>query len=78
MKKIIEILRRIAGASPAPAEYFKAMPPPPPLRIVYDYQFCVEDEELEATIREINDRGYTLISVTQYGETYTVFFRRPA
>lgn len=78
MKRIIELFRRIAGANPAPTESFKALLPPPPLRMVYDYQFCVEDEELEATIREINDRGYKLISVTQYGETYTVFFGRPA
>lgn len=77
MKKIIALFRRIAGANPAPAESFKAMLPPP-LRMVYDYQFCVGDDELQATIREINDRGYKLISVTQCGETYTVFFGRSA
>lgn len=33
-------------------------------------------DELKETINEINRSGYTLVSVTQSRDTYTVFFRR--
>lgn len=44
---------------------------------VYDYTDCADDAELKCAIREINHRGYSLISVTQdpHGR-YKVFFMR--
>ena len=45
---------------------------------VYDFQLCTGRAELVRTMDYINRHGYDLISVTQYQETYTVFFRRRA
>jgi len=44
---------------------------------IYDYQLCADDRELQETLKEINQSGYVLISVTQNDWTYTVFFWRP-
>lgn len=52
------------------------IPNPFRIRIIYDFELCVGVDELKETIREINQRGYSLIGVTQHEETYTVFFRR--
>lgn len=46
--------------------------------VLYDFELCVGVDELKETIGVINDRGYDLVSVTQYEEVFTVFFRRPA
>lgn len=46
---------------------------------IYDFQVC--EGRAGAAADEgiyINRHGYDLISVTQYQETYTVFFRRRA
>ena len=45
---------------------------------LYDFVRCVGDDELEQLIQTINENGYDLVSVTQKGDTYTVFFRRYA
>lgn len=45
---------------------------------IYDFEMCVGVEELKETMDVINHHGYDLISVTQSGEVYTVFFRRRA
>lgn len=45
---------------------------------IYDFQVCEGKEELMRTINYINRHGYGLISVTQYQDVYTVFFRRRA
>lgn len=45
---------------------------------IYDFQVCEGRPELLRTMDYINRHGYDLISVTQYQETYTVFFRRRA
>lgn len=45
-------------------------------RCLYDYVRCDGDAELQKAIAEINANGYSLISVSQYEHTYTVFFRR--
>lgn len=42
-----------------------------------DYARCDGEKELQKIIDRINTQGYTLVSVTQYEHTYTVFFRRP-
>lgn len=45
-------------------------------RCLYDFELCVGLDELKETIGEINHNCYTLVGVTQYADTYTVFFRR--
>ena len=42
-----------------------------------DYEQCEGEVALRKTIQQINTSGYTLISVSQREDTYTVFFRRP-
>lgn len=44
---------------------------------LHDYKRCVGEIALQEVIHIINTSGYTLVSVTQYEHTYTVFFRRP-
>ena len=46
---------------------------------IYDFEICMEYDELKKTMNYINHHGYDLISVTQgpSGE-FTVFFRRRA
>ena len=43
---------------------------------VYDYVRADGDQELQRVLSRINALGYTLVSVSQYEHTYTVFFRR--
>lgn len=43
----------------------------------YDYEICDGEMSLQRTIEFINEHGYSLVSVTQYEDKYTVFFRRP-
>ena len=43
---------------------------------LYDYDRCTGETGLQAVLIKINNLGYDLISVTQYKNTYTVFFRR--
>lgn len=45
---------------------------------IYDFEVCVGVEGLKQIMDDINYHGYDLISVTQSGEIYTVFFRRRA
>ena len=46
---------------------------------IYDFEICVDYDELKAVMENINYHGYDLISVTQDGRGfYTVFFRRRA
>lgn len=45
---------------------------------MYDYTRADGDAELQKVLTTINDYGYTLITVSQYEHTYTIFFRRPA
>lgn len=47
-------------------------------KYLYDFIRCSGDEELEQAIQTINQNGYDLVSVTQRGDMYTVFFRRYA
>ncbi len=47
-------------------------------RAFYDYTECDGIASLEAAIRYINENGLKLISVTQNGDQYKVFFRRIA
>ena len=48
-----------------------------PYGTVYDYTDCADDAALESVIREINFRGYSLVSVTQDPDGhYKVFFMR--
>lgn len=44
---------------------------------VYDYAFDEGLEGLGHILHEINRRGYRVIAVTQYEDTYTVVFQRP-
>lgn len=43
----------------------------------YDYEICDGEMSLQRTIEFINEHGYSLVSVTQREDKYTVFFRRP-
>lgn len=45
-------------------------------RSLYDFEICVGADDLARTIHHINRYGYRLITVTQYKDEYTVFFRR--
>lgn len=45
---------------------------------IYDFTQCDGIKALAAVIDIINRSGYTLVSVTQFGHTYTVFFQRAA
>lgn len=51
-------------------------PPPSAYRFIYDFDLCGDLSELKETIRAINENGYNIVSVTQSGDTYMVFFRR--
>lgn len=45
---------------------------------IYDIEFCDGVGQLKRTIAEINQFGCSLVSVTQCGHSYTVFFKRLA
>ena len=45
---------------------------------MYDYTRADGEAQLQKVLTTINDYGYTLIAVSQYEHTYTIFFRRPA
>ena len=48
-------------------------------KYVTDFERCADTEELAATLRNIDENGYTIIGATQDGiGLYTVIFRRPA
>ena len=53
--------------------------PLPPLedRMVCDWETC-RAPEVSQVLHEINAYGYELISVTQHGEVYSMFFRKRA
>lgn len=46
-------------------------------KFLCDYERCDGEVALRKMIQQINNSGYTLISVAQREDTYTVFFRRP-
>lgn len=59
---------------------FKAAPrgePNPKPAMVYDYEVTREWVDLRDIMGLINSSSWELIAVTQDGERYTVFFRRP-
>jgi len=41
-----------------------------------DFEICDGIEELSRMLHHINRYGYELVTVTQYKDAYTVFFRR--
>ena len=43
---------------------------------VVDFELCVGTEALKQTLAEINRLKYSILTVTQNGEVYTVFFWR--
>ena len=45
---------------------------------MYDYARVDGDAQLQDILRLINERGYTLMCVSQHEHTYTVFFRGAA
>lgn len=47
-------------------------------RALLDFEFCADRVELAQTLRAIDRNGYAFLCATQDGESYTVFFRRPA
>lgn len=49
----------------------------PNAKFLYDYALCDGVATLQAVIQCINVSGYSLVCVSQYEHTYTVFFRRP-
>lgn len=44
---------------------------------LFDYERCDGEASLQKIIQRINAAGYSLVCVSQYEHTYTVFFRRP-
>lgn len=44
-------------------------------RTFCDFELCVGTDELKRTLHNINYSGFDLITVTQDGDVYTVFFR---
>lgn len=53
-------------------------PEPELPRTVCDFEVCYSEDDLAAVMQYINHDGYRVLSVTQNGEKYTVFFSRPA
>jgi len=47
-------------------------------RSVVDFAICQGMGGLAKVIHEINHSGFCFLTVTQSGDWYTVFFRRPA
>lgn len=48
-------------------------------QMVYDYWLCEDIKELEKCLHQINESGWTLISVTEPKLcVFHVFFQRPA
>lgn len=45
---------------------------------IYDFELCDGIGALTKTIEAVNRHGYDIVSVTQSGDVYTVFFRRRA
>lgn len=45
---------------------------------VVDFELCAGTGELRDALQSINDHHYDVITVTQFGNTFIVFFRRPA
>lgn len=48
-----------------------------PVMCLFDYERCDGEDALQKIIQRINASGYSLVCVSQYEHTYTVFFRRP-
>lgn len=46
--------------------------------MLYDFELCEGLTEMRDAMRSINQSGYELVTVTQCGDLYTVFFRRTA
>jgi hypothetical protein len=46
--------------------------------MVYDFEIADNASELVRVLNYINLHGYQLVAVSQSGESYTVFFGRPA
>lgn len=44
---------------------------------VTDFQHCFGDDGLKKTLSGIDRLGYWLVAVSQDGDAYTVFFKRP-
>lgn len=53
------------------------IPNPFKIKTIVDFELCVGLDELRETVHTINRCGYTFLTATQDGDTYTVFFRRP-
>lgn len=45
---------------------------------VYDFELCDGIGALKKALEAVNCHGYDIVSVTQSGNVYTVFFRRRA
>lgn len=45
---------------------------------IYNFEVCNGVEALKSAMEQINRHGYDVVSVTQAGRVYTVFFRRRA
>lgn len=48
-----------------------------PKHWVTDFQSCVGEASLKAVLSGMDRLGYQLIAVSQSGDAYTVFFKRP-
>ena len=44
---------------------------------VLDYIHCSCETYLQAALQDLNASGYPIVSITQSGKKYTIFFRRP-
>lgn len=55
-----------------------SIPERPGRKTVYDFDHAEGSRGLAGLLAYINEKGYELVTVTQDGSDYTVFFRRPA
>lgn len=63
-----------AGYGPLPKIPRKVSPPV----YVHDFELCRNPQDLMRVLKNINNRGYIVVSVTQdSADVYTIFFRRP-
>lgn len=42
----------------------------------FDFRICDGVGALKKTLTEINEKGWVIVSVTQFGHVYTVVFKR--
>lgn len=68
--------RKRSNSPPAPSIPISYYIDNPSLWRRYGYRTCRDSQALASVLRQINENGWVLVTVTQYRRTYTVFFKR--